>query len=158
MSLKYRTLPEQRRAMLWQALQQQKKLRIMEAHNGLSGLIANSARITQGNGQVREFDGLWVSSLTDSAAKGHPDTEVVSFDSRLNTIQEIIQVTNKFIVVDGDTGGEASQFEYFCAKLENAGVSAVIIEDKQYPKRNSLAADAIQDLEIPEVFAEKIIK
>jgi phosphoenolpyruvate phosphomutase len=85
-----------------------------------------------------EFDGFWESSLTDTASKGMPDAEVVGYESRLHTIDEILNVTTKPIVVDGDTGGSPSQFEYFVKKLERLGASAVIIEDKVFPKRNSL--------------------
>jgi phosphoenolpyruvate mutase len=156
MSLQHRTLPNLRLIKLKEALEKKKKLRFIEAHNGLSGLIACSSKIQNPDGSFNEFDGLWISSLTDSAAKGYPDTGVVDPSSRLATIQEIISVTDKPIIVDGDTGGEDSSFEYFCSKLENIGVSATIIEDKQFPKRNSLDADNLQILEDPHRFATKI--
>ena len=129
--------------------------RIMEAHSGLSGIIAENVRVEK-NGQVLEYDGLWESSLTDSASKGLPDASIVGNDSRVHTINEILTVTSKPLIVDGDTGGEPAQFEYLVRTLERLGVSAVIIEDKVYPKRNSLDASANQDLEDPWAFAEKI--
>ncbi len=129
--------------------------RIMEAHSGLSGIIAENVRVEK-NGQVLEYDGLWESSLTDSASKGLPDASIVGNDSRVHTINEILTVTSKPLIVDGDTGGEPAQFEYLVRTLERLGVSAVIIEDKVYPKRNSLDAAANQDLEDPWAFAEKI--
>jgi phosphoenolpyruvate phosphomutase len=159
MTLANNTLPEKRRGKLKSLLQAGKTVRVLEAHNGLSGIIANDARI---EGDVddakvtREFDAIWESSLTDSASKGHPDIEVVSFDSRLHTIQEILAVTSKPLIVDGDTGGDANAFEYMVTKLERAGVSVVIIEDKVFPKRNSLEAGTQQTLENPDVFAQKI--
>lgn len=156
MTLRYRILPSKRRKQLRQLLQSQSGIRIIEAHNGMSGLLGATATIKDEHGIHQEFDGLWVSSLTDSAAKGHPDTEVIDASSRLQTIQEILQVTDKPIIVDGDTGGQPTQFEYFCSKLENLGASAVIIEDKKYPKRNSLEKDAIQNLEDPIEFATKV--
>jgi phosphoenolpyruvate phosphomutase len=158
MSLKHLITPEERRRKLRYLLAVNGFARIIEAHNGLSGLIANEAYITLHDGSTREFDGLWESSLTDSASKGHPDAEIVSTDSRLHTIQEILNVTDKPMIVDGDTGGEATHFEYFCSKLERLGVSAVIIEDKVFPKRNSLEAGTKQDLESPEFFATKIAR
>lgn len=151
MTLRYRILPSKRRQQLRQLLHSKSGLRIIEAHDGLSGLIGSTISVKD-----QQFDGLWVSSLTDSAAKGHPDTEVIDTSSRLLTIQEILQVTDKPIIVDGDTGGQPTQFEYFCSKLENVGVSAVIIEDKKHPKRNSLEKDAIQKLEDPHEFATKV--
>jgi phosphoenolpyruvate phosphomutase len=159
MTLANNTLPEKRRGKLKSLLQAGKTVRVLEAHNGLSGIIANDARIEGDLDDAkvsREFDALWESSLTDSASKGHPDIEVVSFDSRLNTIHEILAVTSKPLIVDGDTGGDANAFEYMVTKLERAGVSAVIIEDKVFPKRNSLEAGTQQTLQEPEVFAQKI--
>ncbi|MGE5328272.1 MAG: phosphoenolpyruvate mutase, partial [Deltaproteobacteria bacterium] len=156
MSLKRIIEPSDRRKKLKEVLESNGFARIIEAHNGISGIIANDAKITIDDGTIREFDGMWESSLTDSASKGFPDVELVGFDSRLNTIQDILFVTDKPMIVDGDTGGEATQFEYMCSKLERLGVSAVIIEDKVFPKRNSLEAGANQDLEDPDIFATKI--
>ena len=127
----------------------------MEAHSGLSGLAVENARV-QMNARVVEYDGIWESSLTDSATKGLPDASIVGNYSRARTIDEILNVTTKPIIVDGDTGGEASQFEYKVKNPERLGVSAVIIEDKVFPKRNSLDGSASQDLEDPLVFAQKI--
>ncbi|MFQ5674019.1 MAG: phosphoenolpyruvate mutase [Nitrospinales bacterium] len=159
MTLRHNILPDARRGKLRALLEQGKLVRAIEAHNGLSGIVANDAAI---EGQTpegpvrREFDAIWESSLTDSAAKGHPDIEVISFDSRLHTINEILAVTDKPLIVDGDTGGEANHFEYMVSKLEKAGVSAIVIEDKIFPKRNSLEGGSRQTLEDPRVFAAKI--
>jgi phosphoenolpyruvate phosphomutase len=159
MTLLNNILPEQRRGKLKALLESGKTVRVLEAHNGLSGIIANTVEVTgESGGQsvARQFDAIWESSLTDSASKGHPDIEVVTFDSRLQTINEILAVTNKPMIVDGDTGGDANAFEYTVSKLERAGVSAVIIEDKVFPKRNSLEAGVQQNLQEPEIFAQKI--
>ncbi|UCD10889.1 MAG: phosphoenolpyruvate mutase [Nitrospinaceae bacterium] len=159
MTLLNNILPEARRGKLKALLRENRLIRVIEAHNGLSGIVGGSARIEgedKGQPVIREFDALWESSLTDSASKGHPDIEVVGFDSRLTTIQEILAVTEKPMIVDGDTGGDANNFEYMVSKLERAGVSAVIIEDKVFPKRNSLEAGVSQTLQDPEVFAQKI--
>ena len=159
MTLRSHNLPEHRRGKLKALLDQGRLVRVIEAHNGLSGIIADTTRIEgQSDEQqvIREFDAIWESSLTDSASKGHPDIEVIGFDSRLHTIQEILTVTQKPMIVDGDTGGDPNNFEYMVSKLERAGVSAVIIEDKVFPKRNSLEAGTSQVLQEPEVFAQKI--
>ena len=159
MTLLNNILPEARRGKLKALLDRGKIVRVLEAHNGLSGIIANNACIEGQSNEVpvqREFDAIWESSLTDSASKGHPDIEVVSFDSRLQSINEILAVTHKPMIVDGDTGGDANNFEYMVTKLERAGVSAVIIEDKVFPKRNSLEPGVQQTLQEPEVFAQKI--
>ena len=159
MTLLNNILPETRRGKLKALLDREKIVRVLEAHNGLSGIIANNACIEGQSNEVpvqREFDAIWESSLTDSASKGHPDIEIVSFDSRLQSINEILAVTHKPMIVDGDTGGDANNFEYMVTKLERAGVSAVIIEDKVFPKRNSLEPGVQQTLQEPEVFAQKI--
>ncbi len=156
MTLRNRILPNDRISILQKNLQAGSNMKFIEVHNGLSALIANTTKISTKDGSDREFDGFWISSLTDSAAKGHPDTSVISTDSRLLTLQQIVHVTDKPIIVDGDTGGDEVQFEYCCSKLENLGVSAIIIEDKQLPKRNSLVEGTIQFLEDPFKFAKKI--
>jgi len=131
---------------LKELLSQKKPVVALEAHNGISALVVENSG----------FDAIWESSLTDSAAKGLPDIELVSMDSRLNTVREIRQVSTKPIIFDGDTGGQIDHFPYWIKRLEEAGVSAVIIEDKAFPKRNSLDADATHQLENPDVFAKKI--
>ena len=156
MTLRYRIEPERRRPRLKAVLAAGGWARLMEAHSGLSGMVANTAQLALADGTSKEFDGLWLSSFTTSALKGLPDAEIVSLEARLDLLDEILFVTDKPVVVDADTGLEAMHFEYTCAKLEARGVSAVIIEDKRYPKRNSLAPTADQTLEAPGAFAAKI--
>ena len=147
--------PGDRLGALKRCIELKGSARILEAHSGLSGIIVDSAKV-QKDGEVIEYDGLWESSLTDSASKGLPDASIVGSDSRIHTVNEILNVTTKPIIVDGDTGGDMAQFEYLVRHLERLGVSAVIIEDKVFPKRNSLDGSASQVLEDPTVFAEKI--
>ena len=156
MIVEKRVAPWERLSALKRCIERQGFARILESHSGLSGIIAEAARVEIG-GRIVEYDGLWESSLTDSATKGLPDASIVGCDSRAHTIDEILNVTTKPLIVDGDTGGEPAQFEYLVQHLERMGVSAVIIEDKVYPKRNSLDPSANQDLEDPAVFAEKIV-
>lgn len=155
MSLQNHVSPGKRLRSLSRKLERQDIVRLIEAHNGLSALVGERASVDQ-NGTTVEFDGFWESSLTDTAAKGMPDAEIVGYDSRTDTVDEVLNVTTKPMVVDGDTGGSPSQFEYFVKRLERLGVSAVIIEDKTFPKRNSLDGSAKQALEDPEKFAQKI--
>jgi len=155
MSLEHKITPGKRLRLLKRSIEQKGFARIIEIHNGLSALIGETTQISY-NGEIIEYDGLWESSFTDSASKGMPDAEIIGYDSRIHTIEEILSVTTKPIIVDGDTGGSPIQFEYFVSRLERLGVSAVIIEDKDFPKRNSLDASAKQTLENPEEFANKI--
>ena len=112
-------------------------VRIIEAHNGLTGLIAENAKVETKETE-REFDGIWISSLTDSSAKGKPDMECVDLTSRMNTLHDILEVTTKPIIYDGDSGGIAEHFVFMVRTLERLGVSAVVIEDKSGLKQNSL--------------------
>jgi phosphoenolpyruvate phosphomutase len=131
-------------------------LRMLEAHNGLTGLIVEHTRIDKAEGP-REFDGIWLSSLTDSTARGRPDIEAVDVSSRVRTLNEIVEVTTKPIVFDGDTGGKPEHFVFTVKTLERLGVSAVIIEDKVGLKRNSLLGTAVPQLQDSiEAFSHRI--
>ena len=147
--------PDKRRSLLKNKIKEKGFVRIIEVHNGISALVGEKANVKQKDETI-EYDGFWESSLTDTASKGMPDAEIVGYDSRLHTINEILNVSTKPIIVDGDTGGSPAQFEYFVKQLERLGISAVIIEDKVFPKRNSLDPTASQTLEKPENFSQKI--
>jgi len=155
-SLEKGVSPSFRIKQLRKALEMKPLIRILEVHSGLTGLIAEKTRLSQ-YGKNLEFDGMWESSLTDSASKGKPDTSAVDVTSRLLTIEQILEVTTKPIIVDGDNGGLIEHFIFTVKSLERLGVSAVIIEDKIGPKRNSLfGAEANQEQDTIEDFCEKI--
>lgn len=156
MTLKNRISPEKRRRKLRELLDEKNPLIFMEAHNGISAIISNNMKIVRNNGESIEFDGLWESSFTDSASKGYPDADIISYDSRCESLRYILDATNKPIIFDGDTGGDPANFEYLVKRLENLGVSMVIIEDKTFPKRNSLDPGLSQVQEDPKNFAVKL--
>ncbi len=158
MTLKYRTLAEDRRGRLKAMLAEGRKLRAIEAHNPLSALIGGAASIERPDGTKKAFDALWLSGFTCAAARALPDVELARFERRLETIEEIAAATAKPLIADADTGGDALAFQYLCARLEALGVSLVIVEDKVFPKRTSLAPGARHDLEDPGVFVDKIAK
>ena len=131
-------------------------VRVLEVHNALSALIAENTRVETEDGLI-EFDGMWSSSLTDSTAKGKPDIEAVDLTSRLNTVNEIFEVTTKPLIFDGDTGGRPEHFAFTVRSLERTGVSAVIIEDKTGLKKNSLLGTEVpQEQDTIENFSKKI--
>lgn len=136
-------VPETRRGRLKKLIELKPLLRVMEAHNGLSALIVENTKVEKED-KINSFDGIWISSLTDSTAKGKPDMELVDMTSRLNTINEIIEVTSKPIILDGDTGGLIEHFTFNIKTIERMGVSAIIIEDKIGLKKNSLFGTAAQ--------------
>ena len=150
------TTTESRRSSLKNLLEKNKTLRFLDIHNPLSGIVIENARCVVNDLEIR-FDGMWASSLTDSTARGKPDIEAVDTSSRINTLHEIMEVTSKPIIYDGDTGGKLEHFKYTVQSLERIGVSAVVIEDKKGLKKNSLfGTDVKQEQEDIKSFCEKI--
>ncbi|MBR4085152.1 MAG: phosphoenolpyruvate mutase [Lachnospiraceae bacterium] len=137
------SLPDVRRARLRKALAMKGTITAMEAHSGITGLIVEKTSVFH-NGETRQFDAMWISSLCDSTAKGKPDIELVDMTSRFRTIDDIMEVTTKPIIFDGDTGGLTEHFVYTVKTLERMGVSMVIIEDKTGLKKNSLFGTEVE--------------
>ena len=131
------SMPDIRRGRLRKLLAMKGCVNAIEAHSGITGLIAEKTTVLQ-DGKTYQFDAMWISSLCDSTAKGKPDIELVDMTSRFRTIDDIMEVTTKPIIFDGDTGGLAEHFVYTVRSLERMGVSMVIIEDKTGLKKNSL--------------------
>lgn len=151
------TTPELRLKRLKRILAVKPCMRVLEAHNGLSGLIVENTFAKDEKGFTQEFDAMWISSLTDSMAKGKPDIEAVDITSRLHTLNDILEVTTKPVIFDGDTGGKIEHFVYTVRSLERLGVSAIVIEDKTGLKRNSLLEEqSSQEQDSIESFCEKI--
>lgn len=136
-------MPDMRRGRLRKAIAMKGLVTALETHSGLTGLIAENSVVYE-NGAAHQFDAMWVSSLCDSTAKGKPDIELVDMTSRFRTIDDIMEVTTKPIIFDGDTGGMTEHFVYTVKTLERMGVSAVIIEDKIGLKKNSLFGTEVQ--------------
>ena len=150
------TTPQARLKSLRRLITAKPIVRIMESHCGLTGLIIEHTKVEVGN-EVREFDGMWASSLTDSTSKGKPDIEAVDLTTRLHDLNDSLEVTTKPVIYDGDTGGKTEHFVFTVRTLERLGVSAVIIEDKVGLKQNSLfGTDAVQTQDTIEGFCAKI--
>lgn len=150
------TTPEARMRTLRRLITAKPIVRIMESHCGLTGLIIEHTQVEVGN-RIKEFDGMWASSLTDSTSKGKPDIEAVDLTTRLHDLNDTLEVTTKPVIYDGDTGGKVEHFTFTVRTLERLGVSAVIIEDKVGLKQNSLfGTDAVQTQDTIEGFCNKI--
>ena len=148
--------PDMRRGRLKKAIGMKGCITAIEAHSGLTGLIAENTVVYQEGGS-RQFDAMWVSSLCDSTAKGKPDIELVDMTSRFRTIDDIMEVTTKPVIFDGDTGGLTEHFVYTVRSLERMGVSMVIIEDKKGLKKNSLFGTEVAQTQASiEEFSAKI--
>ena len=150
------SMPDVRRGRLRKLIGMKGLVTAMEAHSGITGLIVENTKVLQA-GKTYQFDAMWVSSLCDSTAKGKPDIELVDMTSRFRTIDDIMEVTTKPIIFDGDTGGLTEHFVYTVRSLERMGVSMVIIEDKTGLKKNSLFGTEVEQTQanIPD-FCEKI--
>ena len=151
-----RSMPEFRRKRLRELLNLRDVVKTIEVHSGLTGLIAEKT-IVENDGELDQFDAMWISSLCDSTAKGKPDIELVDMTSRFRTISDVMEVTTKPIIFDGDTGGLIEHFVYTVRTLERMGVSAIIVEDKIGLKKNSLFGTEVkQTQDTIEHFCEKI--
>ncbi|MCI8464451.1 MAG: phosphoenolpyruvate mutase [Lachnospiraceae bacterium] len=150
------SMPEYRRKRLKQLIGLCPIVKALEVHSGLTGLIAEKTIVAY-QGELDQFDAMWISSLCDSTAKGKPDIELVDSTSRFRTIDDVMEVTTKPVIFDGDTGGLTEHFVYLVRSLERMGVSAVIIEDKTGLKKNSLfGTEVVQTQDTVEHFCEKI--
>jgi phosphoenolpyruvate phosphomutase len=151
------TTPNVRLKRLRRLIEAKQFVRVLEVHNGLTGLIVENLKVDV-DGVCREFDCMWSSSLTDSTAKGKPDIEAVDMTSRMATVNDIFEVTTKPLIFDADTGGRPEHFRFTVKSLERLGVSAVIIEDKIGLKKNSLFGTEVpQSQDTIEHFCNKIM-
>jgi len=152
------TTPDIRRGVLKRLISAKPIVKFLDIHNALSGLIIENIKVQDKDNIIREFDGMWASSLTDSTAKGMPDIEAVDVSARAISLNEVLSVTTKPIIYDADTGGQIEHFKFTVRTLERLGISAAIIEDKTGLKKNSLfGTDVEQTQDSIENFCEKII-
>lgn len=150
------TTPDIRRNKLRRLLNAKPLVRLIEAHNGLTGLIVENVSVDTERDH-RGFDGMWASSLTESTANGKPDIEALDVTARTTSLQDIVAVTTKPIVYDADTGGKDEHFKFAVRTLECPGASAAIIEDKVGLKKDSLFGTEVpQARDTIEGFCEKI--
>jgi phosphoenolpyruvate mutase len=152
------SLPQNRVSRLKRLFASKKIVRILESHNSLTGLIIEELKINK-NKKNYEFDGMWSSSLTDSATKGKPDNSSLDFSSRISSLNDMMDVTTKPVVFDADNGGQIEHLPFLIRSLERSGVSAIIMEDKVGLKKNSLFKNqSTTKQDKPVIFANKIKK
>ena len=126
-----------RTSLLKRMIEAKKFVRVIEAHSPLAGLIVENAKVKKKSG-VADYDGMWSSSLTESLLRGKPDNQSVELSTRINAINEVLEITTKPMVFDADNGGRVEHLPFTIKSLERQGVSAIIIEDKIGLKKNSL--------------------
>ena len=150
------TTPDIRRKSLKRCLNSKSITKLIDIHSGLSGLVVENTKVKKWK-KIDEFDGMWASSLTNTAIKGKPDIEAVDLTERLQLINEVLEVTTKPIVYDADTGGKIEHFVFLVRTLERLGVSALIVEDKTGLKKNSLFGnEVLQQQDSIKNFSQKI--
>ena len=148
--------PDNRVSRLKRLIKSKDIVRILESHNSLTGLIIEKISVKNKN-KINEFDGMWSSSLTDSATKGKPDNSSVDFSTRLSSLNNMMEVTSKLLVFDADNGGQLEHLSFLTRSLERLGASAIIMEDKIGLKKNSLFKNQSDTkLDKPALFAKKI--
>ncbi len=131
---------------LRQSFQTKSILRIVGAHHALG------AQLIERHG----FDGVWASGLEISASHGVPDANILTMTDNLLVASSINGATHLPVVCDCDTGyGNASNVIHMVKKYEAAGIAAVVIEDKLFPKVNSFIPGR-QELASIEEFMGKI--
>ena len=108
-------------------------------------------------GDARRTTGRAAGTVT-AAARGLPDLGLLSMREMADNAGVLARAVSIPVIAAADTGGDALAFQYLAAKLEALGVSLIIVEDKVFPKRTSLAAGVRHDLEDPVAFADKIAK
>jgi phosphonopyruvate hydrolase len=135
-----------------------KKLRRLIAEKelvvGIGAGTALEAKLIEHAG----FDFVWSSSLGISASCAVPDASLISMNQYLEAARAMNEVIDIPIIADCDTGyGNANNVMYATKLFEQAGIAGMSIEDKQFPKDNSLLPGGRQVLASTEEFAGRIM-
>ena len=133
------SMPEYRRGRFRQLLEMGANVKVMEAHDGISALLAEET-VAVIDGNLNQFDAIWISEGCDSITHGKLSMDMVDASSRIRTVDDIISVTTKPILFDGGTGGTPQQFTYLIRLLERMGVSGMVIRDDVYQEKKDAKA------------------
>lgn len=134
-------------ATLRAALRSGTLLTAMAAHNPLAARLAEEAG----------FGGIWGSGFELSASYAVPDANLLSMGTHLEMMRAIAATVSIPLIADIDTGfGNAVNVHYVVPQYEAAGASAIVMEDKTFPKDTSLRADGRQELVRIEEFQGKV--
>ncbi len=120
---------------------------------GVGARDALDAKLVENAG----FDFVWSSSLGVSASYAIPDASLISMKQYIEAARSMAEVIDIPIIIDADTGyGNANNVMYAVRQFEAAGLAAMSMEDKKFPKDNSLLAGGRQELARIEEFCGKI--
>ena len=108
--------------------------------------------------EINNFDAIWTGSFAISATHALPDASILSMTDFLNVSSSITDSCKIPVIADCDTGfGGPSNVSHTVKKFESAGVAAICIEDKTFPKQNSLIDNGTHQLLDEKEFVAKII-
>jgi phosphoenolpyruvate phosphomutase len=108
--------------------------------------------------ELSNFDAVWAGSFAISATHALPDASILTMTEFLSAASNMADACSIPIIADCDTGfGGPSNVSHMVKKYESAGIAAVSIEDKNFPKQNSLLKNGIQDLLPEKDFVAKLI-
>ena len=108
--------------------------------------------------EINNFDAIWTGSFAISATHALPDASILTMTEFLNVSANIVESCKIPVIADCDTGyGGPSNVSHTVKKFENAGVVAICIEDKTFPKQNSLLKNGSQQLISEKEFVSKIL-
>jgi len=115
---------------------------------------AMSAKLVENAG----FAAVWAGCFAISATHALPDASILTMTEFLNAASIMANACNIPIIADCDTGfGGPSNVTHMVRKYESAGISSICIEDKIFPKQNSLLEGGQNDLLSEKEFVAKIL-
>jgi phosphoenolpyruvate phosphomutase len=115
---------------------------------------ALSAKLVENSG----FDAIWAGSFAISATHALPDASILTMTEFLKAAENMVDACNIPIIADCDTGfGGPANVSHAVKKYEKAGIAGMSIEDKVFPKQNSLLENSKQELLPEKDFVAKII-
>lgn len=115
---------------------------------------AMSAKLVEING----FDAIWAGSFAISATHALPDASIMTMTEFLAVATNMVESCKIPVIADCDTGfGGPSNISHMIKKYENSGIAGVSIEDKIFPKQNSLLENGKHELVSEKEFVAKII-
>lgn len=128
-------------------MQTNRPVEVVGCHSPLSAKLAEAAG----------FPAVWLSSLELSSVSGLPDANFLSMAENLEMIRRICLSVSVPVIADCDSGYGNEVNVYRMVQLyEQAGVSAISIEDNVFPKKCSFYEGGSDELVSVEEHARKV--
>ena len=108
--------------------------------------------------EMNDFDAIWASGFGISSARALPDAGIITMTELLDAVTFMADACNIPVIADCDTGyGGPNNVAHLVRKFESAGIAGICIEDKTFPKENSLFKDGKQEMIAKKDFVAKLI-